>query len=239
MRLDRFICECSGITRSEAKKRIKQGGVKVNDLVIKDGAFQVNAAEDCVSFDGKSLSYQEYFYYVFHKPQGCVCANYDDLHKTVFSYVPMNPKADLFTVGRLDIDTEGLLLVTNDGEFSHNMLSPKKHVDKTYLATWDKPATKVDVVAFEHGLDIGDEKPTKPAKLSFDEENPTQVMITISEGRFHQVKRMSQAVGKEVLYLKRISMGNFILEDDLVLGAYREFTKKEMGYVREYKGSNL
>ena len=94
--------------------------------------------------DGVHLSYQEYIYYVFHKPKGCVCANYDALHDTVFSYVPMNPKEDLFTVGRLDMDTEGLLLITNDGEFSHNLLSPKKHVDKTYFALWDKPATEED-----------------------------------------------------------------------------------------------
>lgn len=239
MRLDKYLCECSGITRSEAKKKIKQGLVKVNDALAKDGAYKVDASRDNVLMDGVHLSYQEYIYYVFHKPKGCVCANYDALHDTVFSYVPMNPKEDLFTVGRLDMDTEGLLLITNDGEFSHNLLSPKKHVDKTYFALWDKPATEEDIKAFESGLDIGDDKPTKPAKLSFDKSNPTNVFITISEGRFHQVKRMSHAVGKEVLYLKRLSMGQFILEDNLALGEYREFTDKEMKYVKEYKGRHL
>lgn len=239
MRLDRYICECSSLTRSQAKKKIKQNSVTVNDQVITDGGYQVNLTSDVVFLEDVMLQYEEYCYYVFHKPKGCVCANGDDMHRTVFSYVPMNAKEDLFTVGRLDKDTEGLLLITNDGEFSHNLLSPKKHVEKTYYALWDKPATDRDVMAFAEGMDIGDDKPTKPAKLSYDEMNPTQVTITISEGRFHQVKRMSQAVGKEVLYLKRVSMGKFFLEDTLALGDYRSFTEREMNYVKEYKGSHL
>ena len=239
MRLDRFICECSGMTRSEAKKNIKHGLVKVNDLVIKDGGFQVDTASDLVWLNGQRLEYEKFSYYIFYKPQGCVCASKDNIHDTVFSYVPMNGRGDLITVGRLDKDTEGLLLITNDGVFSHNLLSPQKHVDKTYFAIWDKAATSDDVRAFEEGLDIGDEDFTKPAILSYDESNPNHVTITISEGRFHQVKRMSMAVGKEVLYLKRLFMGKFTLDDTLAPGRYRRFTEREMNYVTEYKSGHI
>lgn len=239
MRLDRFICECCKTTRSEAKKTIKQGRVKVNGLVMHDGSFKVDTVSDVIAMDGQELSYEAFSYYVFHKPHGCVCANQDNLHKTVFSYVPMNARGDLFTVGRLDKDTEGLLLITNDGVFSHNLLSPKKHVAKTYFAIWNHPATKDDIIAFKEGLDIGDEKPTKSAELSYDECDPTHVTITISEGRFHQVKRMTQAVGKEVCYLKRLSMGKFTLDDTLAPGEYRSFTERELSYVTEYKGGHF
>ncbi len=239
MRLDKYLCECGLGTRSQVKVLLKQGKISVNGTLEKDGKVQVDEIADEIKCNQEVLKYQEFYYYVFHKPGDCVCANQDNLHKTVFSYVPMNPKNDLFTVGRLDLDTEGLLLITNDGEFSHRLLSPKKHVDKTYFAIWDKPATTEDITLFEKGLDIGDEKMTLPGELRIDFDNPKQVCITISEGRFHQVKRMSQAVGKEVQYLKRLSMGKFSLDEDLALGEYREFSKEELEYVRQYKSGAI
>lgn len=239
MRLDKYLCDCGVGTRSQVKKELKQKKVKVNGDIITDAKYQVDEKKDKVIFAGSPVLYQEYIYYLFHKPAGCVCAREDDLHDTVFSYVPMNAKGDLSPVGRLDLDTEGLLIITNDGAFSHALLSPRKHVDKTYFAKLDNPAKPEDIDIFMTGMDIGDDKPTKPAVLRIDELDAKKVYITISEGRFHQVKRMVAAVGKEVLYLKRLSMGRYLLPDDLKPGEYRTFTEEELSYVNEYKSSSI
>ena len=235
MRLDRFLSEGGFGSRSQVKKILKDHKVQVNGSFISDGKIIVEPYKDEVFVGTQRVEYQELVYYLFYKPGGCVCANKDSIHATVFQYVPMNKKQDLFTVGRLDLDTEGLLIITNDGKFSHSIMSPKKHVEKTYIALWDKDATLEDVTAFEHGIDIGDDKITKPAKLSYDADSPQKVTITISEGRYHQVKRMSANVGKEVLKLKRLQVGKFVLDERLKPGEYREFTKEEMEYVEQYK----
>lgn len=235
MRLDKFLCDCDIASRSEVKKMIKKGLVTVNGQTAVNGKQQVDESNDQIYFCGAPLSYTPYVYYLFHKPAGCVCANHDNLHKTVFDYVPMTKKNDLFTVGRLDIDTEGLLLITNDGPLSHRLLSPGKHVSKTYLAYLDMPATPEDVSQFKEGMDIGEKHPTRPAVLQIDSKEPTQVRITIQEGMFHQVKRMVQHTGKNVLYLKRLTMGKFVLDESLSPGEYRPLNQQEMEYVREYK----
>lgn len=239
MRIDKFLSACGKGTRTEVKKLLKQGNVLVNGHVVTDGKTKIDEQKDNVICAGSPIVYRPFVYYVFHKPKGCVCANHDDTHTTVFSYLPMNAGDSLFTVGRLDIDTEGLLLITNDGDFAHRLLSPKKHVDKTYAAILDCAATPEDVIAFENGIDIGDEKKTLPALLEIDEADACSVKITVSEGRFHQVKRMTHAVGKEIVYLKRLSMGKFKLEETLPLGAYREFTQEELDYVEEYKSGHI
>lgn len=235
MRLDKFLSECDVGTRSQVKKYIKQGSVTCNGIPVSDGKLQVDEKADLICCQGRQLRYEPFVYYLFHKPKGCVCAKKDRKHDTVFSYVPMNAKNDLFPVGRLDLDTEGLLIITNDGMFSHSLLSPRKHVDKIYFAELNQPAVKTDIEAFAKGLDIGDDSLTKPAVLTIEETNPCQVRITISEGRYHQVKRMVHAVGKKVLYLKRIAMGKYTLEDTLAPGEYRTFTERELTYVEEYK----
>ena len=166
---------------------------------------------------------------LFYKPAGCVTATEDHMHKTVMDYLTDTVRSDLFPVGRLDIDTEGLLLITNDGAFAHDLLSPAKHVEKTYYAVIDGVVTVKDVICFENGVDIGEEKPTKPGKLRILNSEPeSEIELTITEGRFHQVKRMFEAVGKKVLYLKRISMGPLQLTDDLKPGEYRPLTEEEI-----------
>jgi 16S rRNA pseudouridine516 synthase len=168
-------------------------------------------------------------YYLFYKPAGCVTATEDHMHKTVMDYLTDTVRSDLFPVGRLDIDTEGLLLITNDGALAHDLLSPAKHVEKTYYAVIDGVVTEKDVNSFENGVDIGEEKLTKPGKLRILKSEPeSEIELTITEGRFHQVKRMFETVGKKVLYLKRISMGPLQLTDDLKPGEYRPLTEEEI-----------
>lgn len=239
MRLERFLASCCSESRSQVKKWIRQGKVTINGKVVSEGKIQLEPQKDVVCLSGKELQYEEYQYYMFYKPKGCVCANKDNLHPTVFQYFSKENTKQLFTVGRLDIDTEGLLLITNDGTFSHNLMSPKKHVDKEYWAIWDKPATLQDVALFSEGLNIGDEKPTKPAELIISLKDPKEVRMIISEGRYHQVKRMSLAVGKEVIELKRLRVGRFSLDKNLSPGEYRRFTEEELSYVKEYKSGTI
>ena len=166
---------------------------------------------------------------MFHKPVGCVTATEDNRHKTVMDYLENTVRSDLFPVGRLDIDTEGLLLITNDGALAHELLSPSRHVQKTYYARIDGKVTEEDVNLFEKGVDIGEKKLTKPGFLKILKGEPqSEIELTITEGKFHQVKRMFEAVGKKVLYLKRISMGPLTLPKDLNPGEYRELTEEEL-----------
>lgn len=226
IRLDKFLCEMEVGTRSQVKDMIKKGQVSVDGEVIKkaDYKFDETAAKVCVK--EKEISYQKYFYYMLNKPAGVVSATMDNQDKTVLDLLKGAQGKDLFPVGRLDKDTEGLLLITNDGELSHNLLSPKKHVNKTYFV---KTATAVsaDMVRFlEQGVDIGEERLTLPAKVKQLEEK--EIELTITEGKFHQVKRMLKAVGNEVVYLKRLSMGSLKLDESLELGEYRPLTETEI-----------
>lgn len=233
IRLDKFLADMGIGTRSQVKSLLKKGQITVNGALIKQPEFKISPKDDKVCYNGESISYAEYEYYMLHKPAGCVSATEDRLHKTVLDYLE-SVRKDLFPVGRLDIDTEGLLLLTNDGELAHRLLSPKHHVPKTYYAKVDGLVTKEDCRRFAEGLDIGEEKPTRPAVLRILKSGEvSEITVTITEGKFHQVKRMFGAVGKQVLYLKRLSMGSLTLDENLKAGEYRELTKEEIAELKE------
>ncbi|PTO38329.1 16S rRNA pseudouridine(516) synthase [Enterococcus mundtii] len=237
MRLDKFLADIGLGSRKEVKGLIKKGLITVNGTCIKSDKYQVKETEDTVMYLDESLHYQKDFYYILNKPAGVVSATQDNHDQTVIDLLSDEDfREDLFPVGRLDKDTEGLLILTNDGQFSHQLLSPKKHVEKEYLAEVAGVMTKEDVSAFAEGLLIDGDEQTLPAKLfidSVDEEtNTSRIRLILHEGKFHQVKRMVKAVGKEVTYLKRLRMGNFLLPEDLALGEYRQMTPDELAQVR-------
>lgn len=237
MRLDKFVSDAAAMTRSESRKAIKNGRVLVGNKVVKDIAFQV--VETCnVLLDGREISYREFVYIMLNKPQGYVSATEDKKQKTVLDLIdPSYRRYQLFPVGRLDIDTEGFLLLTNDGELAHNMLSPNKNVGKTYFLRLKKPITDEEVEALETGVDIG-ECITKPAKAERISEN--EINLTITEGKFHQIKRMAKAVGNEIVYLKRLSYGDFYLDKTLEKGNYRPLSTEEAEYLcNVYKRKSL
>lgn len=233
IRLDKFLTEVGIGTRSEVKKYIRQGLVTIDSVPAQKPEQKIDEKTAKVCFRGNEIVYAAYEYYLLYKPAGCVSATEDRLHKTVMDYLTDTVRKDLFPVGRLDLDTEGLLLITNDGALAHDLLSPSKHVEKTYYAKVKGRVTENDVNQFEKGVDIGEEKPTKPAKLVIVSEGDiSEIRLTITEGRFHQVKRMFEAVGKEVVYLKRLSMGSLVLPDDLAPGDYRPLTTQELEALR-------
>lgn len=228
MRLDKFLCETGTGTRSEVKTYIKKGQVTVNDEIAKKPEMKIDENKDIICFLGQVLSYEETQYFLLNKPAGCVTATKDHLSETVMSFLPANRRDDLFPVGRLDKDTEGLLLITNDGQLAHQLLSPKKHVDKTYFAVVDGEVRDEHIGKFLGGLDIGDEKLTLPAKLKILKSGAvSEIELTICEGRFHQVKRMFEAIGTKVTYLKRITTGPLTL-GDLKPGEVRTLTEDEI-----------
>lgn len=234
IRLDKYLADMGVGTRSQVKQYIRKKQVLVNGSLPK-GPEQKVELTDAVSFQGQVISWQEHEYFMFYKPAGCVSAGKDNYHKTVLDYFPENKRKDLFPVGRLDIDTEGLLLITNDGDLSHRLLSPKKHVPKTYFARVSGRVTEEEVQKFARGLVIGEKKPTLPARLEILASDPevSLVELTITEGKFHQVKRMFEAVGKKVLYLKRIAMGDLRLDESLQTGEYRELTEEELEKLKQ------
>lgn len=236
MRLDKFLTELGVGTRSEVKKLLKTGQVTVNGEKASKPEQKIDENKDVVCYQGNVLAYQQFEYYMFHKPAGCVTAVTDAMHKTVMDFMKDLSRKELVPVGRLDIDTEGLLLITNDGQLSHELLSPTKHVPKTYYAKIDGIVTEEDVNQFAEGVDIGEKRLTKPAKLTIlNSDNVSEIELTISEGKFHQVKRMFEAVGKKVVYLKRISMGNLVLDKDLERGCYRPLTEVEIDHLRNHR----
>ena len=225
IRLDKFLCEAGAGSRSEVKLLIKKGRVTINGTVAKAPETKVDEKNDQVALDAQPLSYEKFVYYMLHKPAGVVTATRDNHEKTVMELLKDAPGKDLFPAGRLDKDTEGLLLITNDGALSHRLLSPAKHVDKTYLVRTKAPVTDEMRRRLEEGVDIGDEKPTLPAKTELTEDGG--LLLTVTEGRFHQVKRMLSAVGNEGVYLKRLSMGPLVLDGALSKGEYRALTPEE------------
>ena len=235
VRLDKFLADAGAGTRSEVKKYIQKGQVEVNGKSVKKPELKVTK-EDQVVMNGQEIhAASEYVYYLFNKPAGCVSATEDSRDKTVLDYIEeKDRRKGLFPVGRLDKDTEGFLLITDDGPLAHELLSPKKHVDKTYYAKVSGKVTEEDRQAFAEGLDIGDDKPTLPAELTIletTEKEPgifeSRIRITICEGRFHQIKRMFEKVGKTVVYLKRLSMGSLELDPALPKGSARLLTQEE------------
>lgn len=229
IRLDKLLANMGIGTRSEVKSLIKSGRVSVNGETVKKPEIKVDDAADCVLADGREVCYSKYETYMFHKPAGCVTATKDNHDKTVMDYLDIPGKERFFPVGRLDKDTEGLLLITNDGALAHNLLAPGKHVDKTYYARVKGTLLPEHGRLFAQGLDIGDEKPALPARLMIltSGRETSEAEVTIREGRFHQVKRMFAAVGCEVFYLKRLSMGDVALDTSLPPGAYRPLTAEE------------
>lgn len=232
MRLDKLLSNMGLGSRKEMNDALRNGWVKVNGVVMKYGKEKVDVETDEVFFDGKPVKYQKYATLIMNKPQGVISATDDHRHQTVVDLLE-EPwfNMSLFPVGRLDIDTEGLIILTNDGALSHNLLSPKKHVPKTYYAKIDQPVDEKDIEIFAKGVTLDDEYLCKPAELKViqvDEAGISDIELVIYEGKFHQVKRMFESVGKNVIYLKRIKMGGLELDPELMLGEYRELTEEEM-----------
>ena len=240
MRLDKYLCETGFGTRSQVKDLLKKGQVMVNGEVVKKPELKINETTDQILCQGKKASYQKNIYLMLHKPAGVVSATEDNREKTVLDLVrPEDRKNGLFPVGRLDKDTEGLLLLTDDGELAHRLLSPKKHVDKTYYAKIDGQVTEEHVKQFREGLDIGDEKKTLPAVLTILLSGQvSEIEVTIHEGRFHQIKRMFEAVGCKVTYLKRLSMGSLVLDETLPPEEYRPLTESELEGLTKQRGTD-
>ena len=225
IRLDKFLADSGVGTRTDVKKRIREGRITVNDAVAKKPDLKVDPEQDQILFDHRPVIYEKYSYYLFHKPAGCVTARCDRLNRTVMDFFPESMRKEFAPVGRLDKDTEGFLLITNDGELTHRLLSPAYHVKKTYFVQVDQKIPDTTAGQFAEGVDIGDEKRTLPADLKILGDREAE--LTISEGRFHQVKRMFAAVGCKVVYLKRIRMGSLTLRD-LEKGTYRKLTQEEI-----------
>lgn len=227
MRLDKFLSETTTKSRSQVKKEIRQGMVTVNGIVEKLPEKQIEEKTDCVCLKGKELHYQPFVYFMLNKPAGVVSATEDTLSKTVVELLSREDyRKDIFPAGRLDKDTEGFLLLTNDGELAHRLLSPKKHVDKTYFVRLRDALSEEAGTKLETGVSIGEKKDTRPAKVERVDTNT--ILLTIQEGKFHQVKRMLQAVDNQVLYLKRITFGGLSLDEGLSPGEYRALSDEEV-----------
>ncbi|MCJ0055083.1 rRNA pseudouridine synthase [Clostridioides difficile] len=234
-RIDKILSNLGYGSRSEIKKYCKQGSVVVNGSEVSNPGTQVDTENDEILFNGEEVIYREYLYLMMNKPAGYISATTDKYDPTVLdlidlSYLVFEP----FPVGRLDKDTEGLLVLTNDGKLSHRVLSPKKHVPKTYYAKIDGVVTEEDVEAFLEGVVLDDGYKTMPSQLNIlKSDDESEIELTIHEGKFHQVKRMFESVGKKVVYLKRLSMGNLKLDESLELGEYRELTDEEVKLIEE------
>lgn len=225
LRLDKILSKSGFGSRKDVKKLVSEGRVSVKGARATDSGMKAEEAD--VLVDGNPVCYKEFIYLIMNKPQGVVSSTEKGPSPTVIDLLDAeHKKFEPFPVGRLDKDTEGLLLITNDGQLAHELLAPKKHVDKTYYARIRGVVTEQDVIAFEEGLDIGEKKNTMPAKLEIIKSDAeSEIYVTLHEGKFHQVKRMFEAVDKKVLFLKRVSMGNMKLPEDLNPGEYREVNK--------------
>ncbi|EGT2205284.1 rRNA pseudouridine synthase [Clostridioides difficile] len=234
-RIDKILSNLGYGSRSEIKKYCKQGSVVVNGSEVSNPGTQVDTENDEILFNGEEVIYREYIYLMMNKPDGYISATTDKYDPTVLDLIGLSYLAfEPFPVGRLDKDTEGLLVLTNDGKLSHRVLSPKKHVPKTYYAKIDGVVTEEDVEAFLEGVVLDDGYKTMPSQLNIlKSDDESEIELTIHEGKFHQVKRMFESVGKKVVYLKRLSMGNLKLDESLELGEYRELTDEEVKLIEE------
>lgn len=239
MRLDKYLCDAGMGTRSVVKELIRKGQVKVDGEVCKRPEEKVDEKTAKIDCSGQIVVYEKYTYLMFYKPQGIISATEDKREETVSAYLKRSWEereersfpGDLFPVGRLDKDTEGLLLLTNDGALAHELLSPKKYVVKTYEVTVEKPLHAEEILRLECGVDIGDEKLTMPARVNVQKDG--KLHLSITEGRFHQVKRMLAAVGNRVMHLKRLRMGTLYLDREMCPGDYRFLTKQEIQSLRD------
>jgi 16S rRNA pseudouridine516 synthase len=239
VRLDKWLTHMGMGSRKEVRGLLKTGIVMVNDKPEKDPSRQVHPEKDLVMVHGEPLTYESFVYFLLNKPQGVITATEDAVHETVLDLLEeRDRRKDLFPVGRLDKDTEGLLLITNDGALAHKLLSPKHHVEKTYEANINGPITEEIISAFEKGIELKGDGITKPARLMvLSNADTPRVEIKINEGKYHQIKRMFVAVGREVLYLKRTKMGPLELGPELALGAYRPLSLEERTALVNLKGS--
>ena len=235
IRIDKLLSNVGVGSRSEIKKYIKLNLVKVNDKIVKDSGLLVNPQSDFITFNQKEVNYKEFIYIMLNKPNGYLSATYDKKDKIVLDLIDKKYLSyEPFPVGRLDKDTEGLLILTNDGQLSHRVLSPKKHIPKTYFARVDGKVKYEDIKAFEEGVVLDDGYKTMSSILKIlKSDDISEIELTINEGKFHQVKRMFESVGKKVIYLKRISMGKLKLDENLKLGEYRELTEEEVKLLEE------
>lgn len=237
MRLDKFLSHTGFGSRKEVKQLLKKKVVRVNDQVVKKGDYILNLNQDLISVNGETITYQEFIYLMLNKPAGYLSATEDNFQKTVIDLLqPEEQHFNPFPVGRLDKDTEGLLLLTNDGELAHFLLSPKKHVKKTYYAEVVGVMDLEDIERFKLGIVLEDGYKCLPAELQIIEQTDrtSKVLITVEEGKFHQVKRMVLACGKEVNYLKRQSMASLKLDETLKSGEYRPLDKEELNQLKEF-----
>ena len=236
-RLDKILANLGYGTRKELKKIVRNGIVEVNGVVAKDSAMQVDPEKDKIVINGEEIYYREFIYLMMNKPDGVVSATYDNRDETVVDLLEVEHQVfEPFPVGRLDKDTVGLLLLTNDGELNHRLISPKWKVDKVYFARIDKEVTEADIKAFQKGITLDDGYVCKEAKLEIQSasEEGSEVLVTIQEGKFHQVKRMFEAVGKKVVYLKRIEFCTLKLDEELEEGEYRELTEEEIAILKSF-----
>ncbi|MBM7554908.1 pseudouridine synthase [Thalassobacillus pellis] len=235
MRIDKLLANMGYGTRKEVKGLLKTGNVRVNEEPVSSPKLHVNPEKDQVTVYGETVDYREFIYLMMNKPAGLVSATEDASEETVIEILqPEDLVFNPFPVGRLDKDTEGLLLITNDGQLAHRLTSPKKDVGKTYFAVIEGEVTENDKEKFLHGVTLDDGYVTKPAELSILSSGPvSEIELIITEGKFHQVKRMFEAVDKKVTYLKRLKMGNLGLDHDLHPGEYRELSDEELHYLKE------
>lgn len=234
MRLDKFLADCGCGTRSELKKLIKSGAVSVDGETVRSAGFRFDENTAVVTLSGRRIEYQKYICLMLNKPSGVVSATEDNLHKTVIDLVPTEySHRKLFPIGRLDIDTEGLLLITDDGSLSHTLTSPRSHIPKTYIAHLAEEIKEEDIKMFERGITLDDGHKTLPARLLSLGERAAEVVIF--EGRFHQVKRMFAATGNRVEHLKRVKIGGLELDGNLAAGELRELTKAELTLLQTEK----
>lgn len=233
MRLDKYLSYSGYGTRKEVKQLIRKKHVYVNDVLCCKDDVKINEKADQVRVDDTIIDLRLDVYIMLHKPAGVICATEDAMHETVLDVIqePLPPAC--FPVGRLDIDTEGLVLITNDGKLAHELLSPKKHIDKTYYVESKKPLKEKDIQRFQKGITIDGEETCLPAIV--ESINETAFLLTIQEGKYHQIKRMLKAVENEVTYLKRIAMGSLHLDESLALGEYRYLSETEIRYLKERK----
>ena len=235
MRLDNFLTKALNITRSEASKVIKSKQIKVNDDIITKKDIYIDEQKDIIQFNNRIITYKEFIYIMLNKPKGYLSATKDGKEKTVIDLIDI--KRDIFPVGRLDKDTEGLLLLTNNGKYAHFLTSPNHHVEKKYYVELEKNIDEKDILLFCNGLEIKDGKDelyiTKKAKLDLITNNSCYVYIT--EGKFHQIKRMFEKLDNKVTYLKRVQFGEIKLDDKLELGQYRELTDEEIVLFKQGK----
>jgi len=235
-RLDKVLANSGFGTRKEIKQMAKAGKITVDGKIVKDSSMHVDPEKDEIIVEGQKLEYKKYVYLLMNKPAGVVSATWDNRYKTVVDLVPEKYKHfNVFPVGRLDRDTEGLLILTNDGQMAHNLLSPKKHVPKTYYAIIEGRVTQEDEKVFKDGVTLDDGYTTLPAHLDIvNSGEQSEIQLTIMEGKFHQVKRMFEAVGKKVKYLKRIKMGDLELDPGLKPGECKELSEEELYRLKKY-----